>query len=215
MKNKYIIVTTIFILLSSIYTTAQEEDFKNVFAFSPQYLANNSLHLEWDFKLDSLDNWLVIAPQFIRSYDSQYDGTFHQDHNSVIGFGLNVMMKSFIYNSYSGEGFYYSYGISYKYHDINVSGNIWESYKEDDITFYKQDNRDYNLSIHNLAGRCTAGFQFSIIDNLIGDAFLGVGIKYPFYNRPEGSYVKFNKGPSDYGYMGTHFIIGFRIGVGW
>ncbi len=212
-------LTTLLTVLVLIFVTstlsAQERPLTRAIMMSPQYVLNNALRFEFDFKLDSTNNWLIIAPQFYQKHKDSDDALNHREYNQMIGAGVDILMRNYLLKNKSGKSFYYSYGIGYRYLNIETDSYLWETTVEENITYYQRGNSNYTLGIHGLSFRCTAGFQFSIIEKLMGDGFIGVGMKYAFYDRPEGSFIRFNQNASDYGYIGTYFVGGFRLGIGW
>lgn len=209
------LLTVAVLLMATSVATAQEKPMTRAIMMSPQYVLNNALRFEFDFKLDSTNTWLIIAPQFYQKHKDSDDALNHQDYNQMTGVGVDFLMRKYLLRNKSGKGFYYSYGVGYRYLDIQTDSYLWEPSVENNITFYQRGNSNYRVALHGVSIRSTAGFQFSIVDKLMGDGFIGVGMKYAFYDRPDGSFVRFNAGPSDYGYIGTYFVGGFRIGIGW
>lgn len=207
--------TLLILLFIIVPVFAQEKPISHAIMMSPQYVLNNALRFEFDLKLDSANNWLIIAPQFYQRHKDSDDALNHREYNQMIGAGVDLLMRSYLLKNKSGKGFYYSYGIGYRYLSIQTYSYLWQPTIENNITYYQRGSSNYNLAVHGVSVRSTAGFQFSIINKLMGDGFIGVGMKYAFYDRPDGSFIRFNQNASDYGYIGTYFVGGFRLGVGW
>lgn len=215
MKNIFIFFFTIFLLLLSNSIYAQEAPINRAITIVPQHILNNSIRIEWDKKLDNSNNWLIIAPELIIKYDGAAEMLSHTDYNSVLGGGLNILMRNYIFTDISGKGIYYSYGAGYKHYNIETEDYLWGKSSTNNLNYYTRKKEIYDLSIHSFSIQCTAGYQMSLFDNLIGDAYIGAGMKFPIHKRPEGSFIKFNDSFNDYGYMGTYLVLGIRIGVGW
>lgn len=209
------LLAALILLIASSALSAQEKPMSRAIMMSPQYVLNNALRIEFDFKLDSTNTWLIIAPQFYQKHKDSDDALNHREYNQMIGAGVDILMRNYLLKNKSGKSFYYSYGIGYRYLNIETDSYLWEPSVDNNLTFYQRGNSNYRFAIHGVSIRTTAGFQFNIINKLMGDGFIGVGMKYAFYDRPDGSFIRLNAGPSDYGYIGTYFVGGFRIGIGW
>lgn len=214
--KRFVTLTTVLVLLFATSTlSAQEKPLSRAIMMLPQYVLNNSLRFEFDFKLDSTNTWLIIAPQFYQKHKDTDDALNHREYDQMIGAGVDILMRNYLLRNKSGKSFYYSYGLGYRYLSIQTDSYLWQPTLENGLTYYERGNSNYTLAIHGLSARCTVGFQFSIVEKLMGDGFIGLGMKYAIYDRPEGSFIKFNQNASDYGYIGTYFVGGFRLGIGW
>lgn len=209
------LLTVVILLIATSTTTAQEKSISRAIMISPQYVLNNALRFEFDFKLDSTNSWLIIAPQFYQKHKDTDEALNHREYNRMTGAGVDILMRKYLLKNKSGKSFYYSYGMGYRYLNIQTDSYLWEPSLDNNLTFYQRGNSNYRVAVHGVSIRTTAGFQFNIVEKLMGDGFIGVGMKYAFYDRPDGSFIRFNAGPSDYGYIGTYFVGGFRIGIGW
>jgi hypothetical protein len=224
MKIKYII-TILAIFTSTILLNAQQtKDSSNFLIFGvPQYLLTNGLRIDFDIHKKNSQNWYVISPYYysdcssvdpmnLSGSDDEYDV---YNYDKMVGGGIGLSKKIFVSEKSFNEGFYLLFGANFKYFDIDGNSYTWVEFVGDDgLTYQEMADLKYDLYIHSIGADAVLGFQFQVIPSLYLDFFMGFGIKYSQHYSPQNVTVKYNRGYYDYGYTGTQFIGGFRIGVG-
>ena len=208
------LLTTIIVLCTfSLLGFAQEKSYRYMVMGVPQHILNNSVRIEIDLAQKGAKKWLVLAPQFYYAGEDSDDFFNRDNHRQIKGVGFELLTKTFITGRTHGKGLYYSWGGGYRVISIDLDDFIWKTYSENGLTFYRQEQANLSINTHGLSGRVTAGYQFNLSDIMYADIFVGFGIKYTLYDRPQGSYHTFNQNSLDYGYTGTLFVGGFRLGV--
>jgi hypothetical protein len=225
MKSIYTF-TLVFIFCFSVLTNAQEDEKQpNFMVFGvPQYLFTNGLRIDFDIHKKDTRNWFIVSPYYY-SHNSSLDllnlsgGEGYYDvynYDKLTGGGLGLSKKIFLTKKSLYEGFYLSYGGSYKYFDIDGNSFIWVEYTgEDGLKYQEMKDIKYKLFIHSMNANAVIGYQYQVIPSLYLDFYCGFGIKYSIHDSPQNVTVKYNRGYYDYGYTGTQFIGGVRFGIGF
>lgn len=214
MFKRILSVTLVFICIQSAIH-CQEKQFSYLVMGVPQYMLNNGLRIELDIPRKEADKWLVLAPSFYQKRSSIDIGRFDNEYNKLMGGGLEVFAKQFLSHEKHGKGFYYAWGGGYRHFRIETSNFIWSSNTVDGLDWFERRSEEISVRIHNLSARGVAGIQFFLYDHMPADIYMGMGMQYATHKNQEGNYLKFNSRSSDFGYTGTLFVIGFRLGVGW
>ena len=208
------LLTTIIVLCTfSLLGFAQEKSYRYMVMGVPQHILNNSVRIEIDLAQKNSRKWLTLAPQLYYAGEDSNNNLSTQDYESLKGAGFELLSRTFLTGKNHGEGIYLSWGGGYRFVSIGIDDYIWKPYTENGLNFYRQQQAKLNINTHGLSGRVTAGYQFNLSDIMYADIFVGFGIKYTLYDRPQGSYHTFNQNSLDYGYTGTLFVGGFRLGV--
>jgi hypothetical protein len=224
MKTKYII-SIILLTGLALQSNAQQEDKQhNLMIFGlPQYLLTNALRVDFDIHKKNTNNWLVISPYYYSDKSSVdilnlsgSDGYYDlYSYDKMTGGGIGLSKKMFLSKKSYTNGYYLMYGACYRYFNIDGNSFTWVEYTgTDGLKYQKMDDIKYQLSIHSLNANAVIGYQVEIMPSLYVDFFMGFGLKYSLHNSPQHVTVKYNRGYLDYGYTGTQFIGGFRIGIG-
>jgi hypothetical protein len=211
MKKK--LVTILFCALTW-YIQAQDDEIKFMVMGVPQQMANNCIRIDLDLPLATDYKWLVLSPQFWFKEEDISDLLNHNDYNTLIGGGIDGYSKIFISRKNHGKGLYFSYGGGYRMLRLSTSDYLWEKYLENDLVYYTRVPADYSVFIHGITGKATTGFQFEATKGFLIDLFIGFGVRLSIHDNPEGSYIKYNYNANDYGYTGTFFVGGARLGIG-
>lgn len=214
----------IFAILS-IFTgkiVAQETDRDHVIlSFNPQYLFTNAIRLDIDFRTKNSSSWWIISPYFYtdgsnesflnRGDDDNYNP---RKYESMYGLGLGVAKRIYLRPKSTADGFYATAGITYKYLIIKGDNFTYvENTGDDGLNYYEMQDLEYSININSYSGYVIIGHQFNPFTKFYIDLYIGFGIKYSTHNSPENAVVKYNRGSIDYGYSGTQFLGGVRLGV--
>ena len=220
MRIRHILTAFITILVCN-FSMAQEHDTENVVAFIvPQYLITNAIRVDIDFRKPESNKWWVISPYYysdgssssiLNRNNSDFNPTKYE---SMYGVGIGVARKLFLKSKTTAEGFYATAGLTYKY--FNIHGDNYTYVKttgDDGLAYYQMKDLKYTININSYNGYVIMGHQFNPYSKFYIDLFIGFGLKYSTHNSPEKVVVKYNRGNIDYGYTGTQFIGGLRLGV--
>lgn len=216
------ILTAFFIMLASNFSMAQEQDSENIIAFIvPQYLITNAIRVDIDFRKPKSNKWWVISPYY---YSDGSDYSFLNRNNSdfnlykyesMNGVGIGVARKIFLKSDETAKGFYATVGLTYKYFSIHGNNFTYvESTGDDGLEYYRMDDLMYSININSYKGSIIIGHQFNPLSKFYIDLFIGFGLRYSTHDSPEKVAITYNRGSIDYGYSGTQFIGGLRLGVG-
>lgn len=209
------------ILLASIHVFGQSPQERFIIYGVPQYLFTNGLRLDADLNLNNSNSWWTISPYFYSDKSSidPFDFTADDEYNSrsydkMQGFGLGIERRYILTKKVKSEGFYLKYGATYKKFTIEGSNFTFREYIGDDgLTYQGMRQGDYSIDINSIMGNICIGYQFEIMPKLYLDTFMGFGLKYSHHNSSDKVTTKYNRSTIDYGYTGTMFVGGWRLGV--
>ena len=188
----------------------------------PQYLFKHGARIDLDIRLTN-QRWLILSP-YVYLADKQNRGDMpvtsylyaNPDFNKMVGFGLGIAQRHYLNaNPYQGRNlFYMEYGAVVRDYTLTVDGNIWETQIENGLPVLVEQPSRYDVNILNLGVNLQFGWQILLSERLYADWFLGCGMRYSIYDRPETSTVMFNNSTADFGYTGTLLCGGMRLGFG-
>ncbi|MDO8896344.1 MAG: hypothetical protein Q7V19_01745 [Bacteroidales bacterium] len=195
--------TILLFIQISLFVAAQEPETittngfpTRMISFVPQYAFMNGLRLDYDFQLTK-NNWIQLAPTF-------YAGRENMDINNfenITGIGLHA------YHRYHpGEGFgkvpvYLSFGPVYQY--FHLKHNEWEM----------NSTKLRNTYIHRIGLDVIIGVFSPAINDIVFDVYTGIGLRHAFQTTDATKAQNFNDSFVDFGYSGSIFILGLRIGI--
>ena len=220
MKIKYLLVLAVLLIFNS-YTWSQEQKGENVVLFFvPQYLVTNGIRLDIDLRKPDSNKWWIISPYYYSdgSSSSQLNPGSEYDYNpyayeKMEGYGLGISRKIFV-TKHSYKGLYASLGVTYRHFTLTGDNyNYVETIGEDGLTYFEMQDLKYTVNINSYNGFAIIGQQFNPFSKFYIDLFLGFGIKYSTHSSPEKVAIQYNRGNIDYGYSGTQFIAGARLGI--
>ncbi|MBN2520843.1 MAG: hypothetical protein JXB17_10090 [Bacteroidales bacterium] len=177
-----------------------------IISFTPQYMINRGLKMNIERKLNEC-KWIQISPELYFANNNNSNGGDH--YNELIGAGISVHKKLF-FNQNSGLfspyvtnelGLYLSYGPSYNFFYLN--------YFSSDDNYGSQ----YSTYIHKIGGDVLIGYEFIIKNILIIDLYTGLGLRYSFIDVEGEKQNLFYRYYTGFGYTGTLFQGGMRIGL--
>ena len=206
MKTKAIILSAALAIISfvvkaqtsteqPVQQTVKKVDSKRIaILLVPQYIFINGLRIDFDLKLKKT-NRLVIAPQFyVRENPSD------NDYKNVKGVGLTIHDKIILNSSWKRQDFYFGYGATYNFSSFDDA---------DSLKF----NINKNYKIHKIGPDVLIGFQFSPIQQLIIDTYLGLAVRYSFKANDNEIPTKYSDKILDSGYTGVTPLCGIKIGL--
>ena len=197
------------------------------FAIQPLQWFNYGLRFDFEMRLGDGPGWLQFGPAVYFNSDEDKDdpsyyyegndyhyfsrwyyGGMREPYSKMRGSGLDVNYKWFIN---SDRSFYLASGLSYAHFNIEYWGRGWESYFEDGLQYhaYVLDYRTQN--INRLGINMFFGYQAPAQDSFLFDVFWGLAYRHSFSDKNKPS---FSESMLSYGYAGTVFLVGVRIGFG-
>ena len=211
-------------VMAMIITSARAQDNReskfHIMAM-PQYLIKNGLRFDIDYKVGD-GRWLIISPYlYLVDNSSVYDSSmyvqsvFYQpEFVKLTGYGLGLAQRHVLNRQGSVRtSVYMEYGLLCRYYSFEMDDYLWTTYTENNLNFMRRERAEYDIKVTNLGINCQFGLQHEIFDNFLIDVFVGCGMRYSIYDKPEGSSVKFNNSIFDYGFTGTMVTGGIRLGV--
>ncbi|MFC2086554.1 hypothetical protein ACFLSA_00095 [Bacteroidota bacterium] len=214
MKKIIVISLSIFFLQNTL--KAQEDNnFKLLVMGVPQHLIIHGIRVDFDYRLEG-NKWLIFSPQLYLNKIPQ--GTEYLWFNvnkfeELLGFGMAITQKNILSRKSSPSGFYIAYGATYNYTKTKNADYAWVPYVENTITYYDRQPLDYEVILNKIGGNAIIGYQNEIYPKLILDGFIGFGLRYSFRDAPENTFLNYSDFEGDYGYTGTLFVGGIRLGV--
>lgn len=218
--KKYLLMAFIVLILSQV-SMAQEHKSENVVAYIvPQYLFTNGIRLDIDLRKPESNKWWVISPYYYS--DGSNSSFLNQDgldynprkYENMYGIGIGIARKIFLKSNSTAKGFYAMAGLTYKYFNIQGDNLTYvETTGDDGLTYFEMQDLKYTININSYSGYAVLGHQFNPFSKFYIDLFMGFGLRYSSHNSPEKAAIKYNRGNIDYGYSGTHFVGGARLGI--
>lgn len=212
MKQLAIIFLMIF-CLATASVLGQENTPKVLVMGVPQYMIKNGIRIDIDIPTKDYKSWWVIMPQFYVDVNG-FEGLVDKKYEQLHGYGLSIHRKGFLTRRNPDQGVYISGGVGVQHFNMLTNTERWASVEDNGLTTLQLTRDNYHLYINKVVTDVVIGYQKEIFSRLYMDIYAGFGLRYSFYNQPSGSDLKFNKDITDYGYTGTTFTGGFRIGVG-
>lgn len=181
----------------------------------PQHLFQNGIKIEIDKRLSSPQKWIILSPSFY--YRDQRGNRLFGNYDvlGLKGGGLDVLYRWYIKELNEDGGFYLSAGGGYRFISRKFSGNRWESYVENDLTYYRYDEAPWYKKTHSANVRGTAGYQFILDNHMAIDFFMGYGMKLSNEITPEDIQSYGEDDVYSFGGSGFIFVGGVRVGIGW
>lgn len=175
----------------------------------PQYAIISGLRADFDFKLNSKNHWLVVAPQL---YLSNSDN-FNNEYNSMFGIGVEIQHKIFMKKELNKKGIYFAYGPTFNYYSVKDDGLTTKAFVEDGGSYIGLEDGEITTNIVKFGGNFIVGAQFVIADFMYIDPYVGMGMRFSYDNQTSGLHDYYNDWWADMGYSGTLMVGGVRIGI--
>jgi hypothetical protein len=220
--KKYILSILIIFTFGQLLIGQVNKSENAVIFFNPQYLFTSGLRVDIDFRKPNSNKWWVISPYYYSDGDDasflnrdNSSGYNSREYESMYGLGLGVARKIFFKSDdTTAKGFYVLGGVTYRYFEIQGDNLTYvETTGADGLEYFDLQDIEYTVNINSYNGYVILGNQFNISSRCYFDLYMGFGLRYSTHNSPENAVVEYNRGNIDYGYSGTQFIGGFRIGV--
>ncbi|SHE74220.1 hypothetical protein SAMN05444274_102256 [Mariniphaga anaerophila] len=210
MKN-ILVLFLFFPLLISAQNITEEKTKQLTFGVGvvPQYAILNGMRIDFDYKLNDKNQWLVVAPQVYLSSDPN----FTWDYNSMTGFGIELQHKVFLNKEFKTVNPYFAYGPTFNYFSVQDDGLTARSYNEDGGNYIGLVEDEMTTRIFKFGGNIILGLHYFLFDNLYMDAYVGTGIRFSYDNQTSGLHGYYNDWWADLGYSGTLMVGGIRFGV--
>ena len=183
----------------------------------PQYILINGICLDVEKRIKQSNHAISISPKF---YISEFDGSewIYSVPNdmSMRGYGVELKHKIYLKEWLSGDvNWYGSFSFFHQgfYFDYRDEG--WVSFVENGTTFFRIEEIDQSLSINQYGGFVTIGLVYKLDDRVFFDNYYGIGFKSS--NSRDSSIGEryknqFDDGSLNYGYTGTLWNAGIKIG---
>ncbi len=202
---------------------------KNAISFVPQYAIINGIRIDYERRIKNGNNWLVIAPTFFldannysysnyNHYSYSYPSNSLYNYETMVGVGVNLYYKSFVYesnkiNAVSGlprASIYISAGPNYQHLSLTSSEEVAVPSIHNGNTHYQLETKEITRTINRFGAIGNVGYQFAFGRFLL-DAYLGVALKYSTEN---GSLIKASDADwIDLDYSGILLDGGLRVGI--
>jgi hypothetical protein len=212
MKQLAIIFLMIF-CLANASVLGQDNAPKVLIMGVPQYMIKNGIRLDIDIPTKDYKSWWVIMPQFYVDVN-QFERLVEKKYEQLHGYGLSIHRKGFLTKTHPDQGVYISGGIGAQHFNLLTNTERWANIDDNGLNVIQLTRDNYHVYINKVLTEVVIGYQKEITSRLYVDFYGGFGLRYSFYNQPSGSDLKFNKNITDFGYTGTSFVGGIRIGVG-
>jgi len=219
MKKLFIITFIAYLLLSGENIIAQEQPPKLKILSVPQYIFKHGIRMDVELPSKNYSSWWVFSPQyFIDVSNFGNSNNFGSDefkrYEQLHGFGFSVHRKNYFNREHVDKGLYLSGGIGFQHFNILANNEIWVQINEDGLNYMQLIKKNHHVKINKVLTEAVIGFQKEITSRLYIDIYVGVGLRYSLYDQPSGMDFKLNRNTIDYGYTGTAFVGGFKVGVG-
>lgn len=201
------------LLLVSVMASGQKADLVKEKHFGigmvPQYSIINGTRIDFDYRLPSKNQWLVVAPQlYIAGRNSSL-----WDFNEMAGAGIEIQHRLFLGEKSEPKGAYFAYGPVFQFYSVKDDGLASYTFQENQVTYIGLEENTISTLIYKFGGNLIFGYQALISKTLYLDFYLGTGARFSFDNRKSGLHSYYNDWWGDMGYSGTLMVGGMRIGI--
>jgi hypothetical protein len=177
--------------------TASENKFPTrMISFVPQYAFMNGLRLDYDFQLTK-NNWIQLAPTFYIGKESMDINNFEE----IAGIGLHAYHRYHPGGGFGEVPVYLSFGPVYQY--FHLEHEEWEM----NSTILR------NTHIHRIGLDVIIGIFSPAANEIVFDVYTGIGLRQAFHKTDAVKADNFDDSIVDFGYSGSIFILGLRIGI--
>lgn len=206
-----------FFLLISV--SAQEKVNRFNVSYMPQYMLIFGQRMDLDIRLGQSNHWLVFGAHYYLNYayDSKnmdyYDYEDETGYDKLQGYAFNLEHRIYLSNESLLNNIYFNYGLYYGHFNINYGEYSWGSIPyEDDLEALTYDIFDRTTHIDKLGPNIMIGYKQDFIDNFFFDFYAGAGLRYSIISPDDGSQRTYSEHLFSYGFTGTTFLVGIRIG---
>jgi hypothetical protein len=211
MKKIYILLLGIILYANS--AISQENPPKLLIMGVPQYMVRQGIRIDFELPTKDYNSWWVFSPvYFINVSDLGNDE--RRDYEQMHGYGLSIGRKGFLSRKSLDKGVYISGNAGFHYYNFLANISRWHEIEIDGLKYQEYVTSNSHVYVNKFLIDALVGYQKEIYSRLYLDFYAGIGLRYSFHEGPSGSNVKFNKNVFDYGYTGTLFVGGFRLGIG-
>jgi len=200
---------------------------KYTFAIQPMQWFNWAWRFDFEMRLGDGPGWLQFGPAIYsgRRYEEDtniryyYSGNkyyftgwryigLREPFSEMKGGGLDINYKRFINPERSS---YFAAGLSYTHFKIDYWGWGWSNYIEDGLQYHAYILDYRSQHINRLGINTYLGYQIPTNSAFLFEIFCGLTYRHSFSDKNKPA---FNEHKISYGYTGTVFLMGMRIGFG-
>ena len=214
MKKLKIFAPICCLFLFELVMFAQDQPPKILVMGVPKYLFKNGIRIDIDIASKVYKSSWVLSPQYYIDV-SELVNRNTKKYKQLHGYGLSIHRKGFLSHSKIEKGVYISGGIGFQHFNILANAERWIEIDDDELKYLQLVKDDYHMFINKVLTEALIGYQKEIFSRMYIDIYVGIGLRYSFYDQPSGLDLKFNRNIIDYGYTGTAFVGGIRFGVGF
>ena len=164
-------------------------------------------------------NELQLSPVFFLHHtavDYHNSGIFYDafvnSYDEMFGVGLEVLYRSYIFETNEGSDIYAATGLEFDYFDYKYKQYDWGVETIDGLDYYKFGLHDVNENIYVGNLKMLIGIKGKIIKSMFYDFSFGLGIRYSIRESTKGTPRKYNTLYLGKGYSGTLPIISVKVG---
>lgn len=210
---KKILILILGIIISAHIAISQENPPKLIIMGVPQYMIRHGIRIDFEIPTKNYRSWWVISPvYFINVSDLGNDE--RRDYKRMHGYGLSFGRKAYLSKTFPEQGVYLGGALGYHYYNFVTDLGHWEEIEREGLNYLEYATSDYHIYVNKFLVDAIIGYQTEIASRLYIDVYAGVGLRYSLHEQPTGSDIKYNDNVFDYGYTGTSFVGGIRLGIG-
>ncbi len=174
--------------------TSEVKQYNNVLTIVPQYAFVHGLRIDYERRLKTTDQWIVLAPQIFSDINNNtyYFNGDYSAYQSMFGMGINVYYKVTVFKSkrinlnsnLPRQSLYFSAGPNFQYFSLRNVEEVAHPFVEDGVTYYKFELEEVKKHIYRIGGTIDVGWQVAL-DRFVFDFYLGMTMKYSLDNNGE------------------------------
>ncbi len=165
-KGSFYFLSFLLICFSlNVFAQDDDKDVKTI-ALVPQYMLNNGIKVDFEFKLASEKQWINIAPQFYIDAEGnkEFDSGARDDfYDEMVGIGIDVSHKIFLTEKELPFGSYFGYGLTNQFFSLKYEGSVTEPYYENGLQYWRTVSKVANSSILKIGPNIFIGYQAEFV----------------------------------------------------
>gem|GEM_PF-4123512 len=205
----------VFIAVVAIYSECKADSIPRFrVSMEPQYFVLGTFKTAFDLKIGQ-DDWIVLTARATWREREQPDFDIYYNDDSFLrswGAGVELAYRKYLNKPEDMARYFFSFNLGYNYYEPVYYRYMWVDYKEDGLNFTTYMPGEDKRQIHQPKGEMAMGTLFRVFGSWFFELNAGGGIKYSMFDKYRGDPENLYRYYWSYGYSGTYFLMGFRIG---
>lgn len=187
-------------------------------AVHPYHLTKEGLKFDLEIELREPGQWLQLSAMGYLALENKVDewGERHhrwgtlasgfEEFDAMWGAGIGIGYKAML----AHRGLYFNAALLYNHYSVDHDAVRYFAVPQDGLTFYERRQVTANTRFHQPALTLSLGKHMALGRHAFLDLFMGWGYMHSLYSGP-AAYTD----PYAFGYRGSYFNAGLRLGALW